>query len=36
MTGMTEYWSMIMGVLIIGIVMVMPNGVISLLRPRHG
>jgi branched-chain amino acid transport system permease protein len=35
MTGMTEYWSMIMGVLIIGIVIVMPNGVISLFRLRH-
>ena len=34
-TGMTEYWSMIMGVLIIGIVVLMPNGIVSFFRLRH-
>jgi len=34
-TGMTEYWSMIMGVLIIGIVVLMPNGIVGFFRLRH-
>jgi len=34
-TGMTEYWSMIMGVLIIGIVVLMPNGIAGFFRLRH-
>ena len=34
-TGMTEYWSMIMGVLIIGIVVLMPNGIVSFFRLYH-
>lgn len=32
MTGFTEFWALIMGVLIIAIVMVMPDGVMSLFR----
>jgi branched-chain amino acid transport system permease protein len=35
MTGVTEYWSLIMGILIIAIVMLMPNGIVSLPRLRH-
>ncbi len=35
MTAYTEYWAMIMGMLIILIVMLMPNGVMSLLDSRR-
>jgi ABC-type branched-subunit amino acid transport system permease subunit len=36
--GYTEYWALLMGVLIIGIVLVLPTGVVSLRVPRsrHG
>ena len=37
LTGWTEYWALILGVLIIAIVMLLPNGVIGFLgRVRHG
>jgi branched-chain amino acid transport system permease protein len=37
LAGMTEYWALVLGVLIIAIVMLMPNGVMGYLeRPRHG
>lgn len=37
LAGHTEYWAMIMGLLIIAIVMLMPNGVMGFVRgPRRG
>jgi branched-chain amino acid transport system permease protein len=37
MTGYTEYWSILMGVLILALVMLMPSGVVSVLERRgHG
>jgi branched-chain amino acid transport system permease protein len=36
MTGYTEYWALFMGVLILVIVMLLPNGVVNLFGRRHG
>jgi len=37
LTGVTEYWALILGALIISIVMLLPNGVMGILgRVRHG
>jgi len=36
LTGHTEYWALFLGVLIIGIVTLMPNGILGYLRQdRH-
>jgi ABC-type branched-subunit amino acid transport system permease subunit len=36
MTGVTQYWALVMGVLIIVIVVLMPNGVVNLFGRSHG
>ena len=37
LTGYTEYWAFVLGILIIAIVMVMPHGVMGyFVKPRHG
>jgi branched-chain amino acid transport system permease protein len=35
LTGLTEYWALILGTAIILLVMLMPNGVTGLARERH-